>query len=400
MLENTNPDDEPVHHGGDKSFKVAMKEKETALEYLKNFFKPLYDYLDLTYFELDDTNYINKNFEEYYSDVVYRSYLKTQKAGAKKPVAIALLFEHKKSISSYFDLLFQLLEYIILIWKEDLANKRKPSLIVPIVVFQGKKPLKVKQLHDFFRDIPKEFLQFIPNFQYHLTNVQDLSDQTILELDEKGLLRSLFLAYSLGEKKETIADILYEMFKFMKYDQSKFYFFELIFTFISKEHYLSGSETSPLLDFYLSPKEKENVMTTYQVWKKEGLKEGRKEGKIEGKIEGLQEGKIKGLQEGKIEGLQEGKIQGLQEGKIEGLQEGKTEKARLIVLRGRTKNLSAELLADLSELPFADVENLLKGYDTVYQLWKNKKTAKPRKIEHLSDQEAQYLIDLFDKSEK
>ena len=78
MLENTNPDDEPVHHGGDKSFKVAMKEKETALEYLKNFFKPLYDYLDLTYFELDDTNYINKNFEEYYSDVVYRSYLKTQ----------------------------------------------------------------------------------------------------------------------------------------------------------------------------------------------------------------------------------------------------------------------------------------------------------------------------------
>jgi hypothetical protein len=193
------PEEEVLHHVGDKSFKVAMKVKETALEYLEKFYPLLYALLDLTRFELDNTNYVNKEFDEFYSDVVYRTFLKIGKQKRKKPVAIALLFEHKKTISSYFSLFFQLLEYIVFIWGEDRANKRKPSIIIPIVIFQGKKGLQIKQFHDCFKGVPKEILKHIPNFEIHLTSVHQLPDEKILGLEEKGLLRSLFLAYTYSD---------------------------------------------------------------------------------------------------------------------------------------------------------------------------------------------------------
>lgn len=182
---NQEEKNEALHHAGDKSFKVIMKVKETALEYVERFFPALYALLDLSVFELDNTNYITTGFTEFYSDVVYRSQLKTHDKKKKKPIAVVLLFEHKKTIKSYFALFLQLLEYIILIWKEDLANKRKPSIIVPLVFFQGKSGLRYKQMHDCFKGVPSELLPFIPNFRCHVVNVHDLENEEIISLNEK-----------------------------------------------------------------------------------------------------------------------------------------------------------------------------------------------------------------------
>jgi hypothetical protein len=87
-----------------------------------------------------------------------------------------------------------------------------------------------------------------------------------------------------------------------------------------------------------------------------------------------------------------------QEGKIE----GKIEKAHLMILRGRWKGATVEFLADISELPYLEVENLLKGYDKAQEYWQtNKKDKKAKetlmKITVLSEQEVDYLMDLFDK---
>jgi hypothetical protein len=105
-------DDFDVHHGSDKGFKTVMKRKESVLEYLRVFFPKLFVLLDTDNFELDNTNYIKENFDEFYSDVVYRTYLKeppstdkTLKGRSKKlrkAISVVLLFEHKKSIESYF----------------------------------------------------------------------------------------------------------------------------------------------------------------------------------------------------------------------------------------------------------------------------------------------------------
>ena len=102
--------DETLHHSNDKSFKKVFQVKETVLEYIHKFFPLLEKHLDLTQLELDNTNYINKEFEEHFSDVVYRTQLKrTSDQQKPRTVAVVLLFEHKKVVSSYFHLFLQLL---------------------------------------------------------------------------------------------------------------------------------------------------------------------------------------------------------------------------------------------------------------------------------------------------
>lgn len=335
-----------------------MKIKNSALEYLRVFFPSLFVLLDTDNFELDNTNYVKEDFNEFYSDVVYRTFLKKTPKRQKKPVSVVLLFEHKKSIDSYFKLFLQLLEYIILIWREDLRNKKKPSVIIPIVVFQGKKGIRPKQLHDYFKYIPAELLQYIPNFTYFLTSVHGLPDAEILALDKKGLLRSLFLAYTYAQKKDTIQDMLIEVFAFFKDNlPDDFKLFHFFFDFIANEEYLSPEERTKILEHYLSPEQKEGVMNTYQALR----------------------------QEGRQEGLQEG------------LQKGDQRRARLVILRGRLRGASSDFLADQAELPLLEVENMFKGYDEVMQFWSNKKAIKKvlPEVAHLSEQEVQYLLKLF-----
>jgi hypothetical protein len=343
--------DDSIHHAGDKGFKVVMKDKASALELMQTLVPEISEHLDLDNFELDNTNYVNKDFDEYYSDIVYRTYLKKSSTKKKKPVAVALLFEHKKTIRSYFELFLQLLEYMIFIWRQDLLNKRKPSIIIPIVVFQGKKGLRIKELHGCFKGIPEILLQYIPNVKCHLTNVHDLSNETILSLDEKNFLRSLFLSYTFTDRKTSIEKILIEIFKFFKHRTDSLVFFELLFKFLAQEDDLDPNETKELFTHYLSPQEKEGVtMTTYQSWKTAGRQEGRQETK------------------------------------------------RLTVLRGRWSKLPAEILADQAELSLAEVNNMLKGYDEVYKLWaknRGKTTDVLPKIEHLSEQEVSYLMTFF-----
>ena len=260
-----------------------------------------------------------------------------------------MLFEHKKTIRSYFLLFLQLLEYLIFIWKEDIRHNRKPSIIIPIVVYQSKKALKIKSLHDCFKGIPQELLQYIPNFRYHLTNVHDLSNDTLLGLSEGKHLRSLLLGYTFTERKKEIPKMLIEVFKFFddKDDIEQLQFFQFMFGFLASEDRLDANDIKELFEHYLSAHQKqETVMTTYQYW----------------------------------------------------VNKGEKKQAHLTVLRGRWNNLSAEILADQAELSLKKVGNLIAGYDKAYAFWlKNKgKTLKSLPaIAHLTEEEVSYLMAFF-----
>ena len=355
-LHNPTNDTETLHNANDKAFKKVFLVKDTVLEYIHRYFPLLETYVDLDNLESYNTDYVNKNFDEYFSDVVYRTTLKespnpSKKRTSKKKITVVLLFEHKKAVGSSFLLFLQLLEYIIFIWRQDVANGKKPSIIIPIVVNQGKRELKLKSLHGCFRGVPQELLAYIPNFHIHLTNVQPLTGKELMTLDERGLLRSLFLAYIFVEDRNRIEDMVIEIFKFLKYQPEKFDFFEHIFEYVTKEGYLSQEEIDELLEKYLSPKVKDNVMTSVQEW----------------------------LMQGKITGEQS--------------------KARKMVLRGKWKTAPADFLADQSELPLEEVNNLFKGYDVVYAAWQSNKHIQADTVQttHLTASEITYLLDLFNK---
>jgi hypothetical protein len=69
-----------------------------------------------------------------------------------------------------------------------------------------------------------------------------------------------------------------------------------------------------------------------------------------------------------------------------------------MVLRGKWYSVSAEILADQVELPLLEVNNLLNGYNKVYQFWTKNNGKTPEvlpKIAHLSKQEVSYLMAFF-----
>ena len=356
--------DESLHNPNDKAFKKVFLVKETVLEYIHKYFPLLETYVDLEKLQPINTNYVNKNFDEYFSDVVYRTNLienpnPTKKRTVKKKITVVLLFEHKKIVGSSFLLFFQLLEYIIFIWRQDVANGKKPSIVIPIVVNQGKRELKLKTLHSCFKGVPQELLNYIPNFHVHLTNIYSLSGKELLKLDERGLLRSLLLAYTFVEDRNRVEDMAIEIFKFFKHQPEKFDFFEHIFEYITKEGYLSQEEIDELLEKYLSPNLKVDVMANVNGWLVQSEMKGRVEGKIEGELRGK----------------------------------------RLMVLRGRWKTAPADFLADQSELPIEEVNNLFKGYDMVFAFWQKNNHIHPENVKttYLTDSEIVYLLDLFNK---
>ena len=78
--------------------------------------------------------------------------------------------------------------YILDGLEEQLKQKKKLSPIVPIIIYQGKKRWKIRDLSTYFgKSIPESLLRYLPRFDYHLTHVNALSDEVILALG-KSLL--------------------------------------------------------------------------------------------------------------------------------------------------------------------------------------------------------------------
>ena len=344
--------DELINNINDKIFKSTFQQKESAIEYLQTFLSTVASKLNLDDLTLKDTNFVSDELEEYFSDVVFETTLKDEKL--KNKIRVILLFEHKKGIDSYFDLYLQLLSYIALIWKQDREEKRSPTIVIPLVINQSKRRIKQKTLHDSLKGVPKDLYIYVPQFQYHVLNIQPLKnkpiDEKILNLNSNHTLRSLFLSYIAIEQKGRIENTLIEIFKFYKENPHLKDYFNQLFVFLVKEGYFSSEEIKTLLKECLSEKESNNMLTTAQVWKQEGRQEGRQEGEYNNK--------------------------------------------RLVALRGIFRQQNPALLADLIDLPMTEVLTLSNAFEVIKEAWllKNSDVKKLSTQSSLSENEVKYVI--------
>lgn len=264
--------EDDLHHSHDKLFKTAFQIKSTVVDFLLNFFpKDLIPLIDLDTLELDTTNYITSVLEEYHSDVVYRTKLNGKEA------RLILLFEHKTKISRA--IFVQLLEYMIAMWKQDLAAK-KPSrpftIIIPIVVFQGQAGFKYKSFYEYFPDLPAELRQFVPQFEYVLSNIKKIGDTHILDLKDESLLRALFLAFKHTRDTNYVTANFIEFLKFYLKNPELKDFLNQILLYLYHNSDITKEILNDLYENLPSPI-KDSTMTTYARIKEEG--------KIEAKLE-------------------------------------------------------------------------------------------------------------------
>jgi len=117
----------------------------------------------------DPGSFISEELKAYYSDKLFRC-----KSRRGVEYQIATLLEHKSFQPDYPH--FQLLRYKMGIWDEDFKNNRRPTQVIAIVLYHGKKPWKRKTMYDYF---PKDFpllRQTIPNFEFFVVDLNDFSD--------------------------------------------------------------------------------------------------------------------------------------------------------------------------------------------------------------------------------
>jgi hypothetical protein len=107
--------------------------------------------------------------------------------------------------------------------------------------------------------------------------VQREPNQKILELPEDNLLRALFLMFKCGEDEAKIKQFFVEIFKFYNNQPHLQVILQLYLVYIMASFNLPIEQIMTLMDS-ISPKSKENIMTTYEVLVSKGKILGREEG--------------------------------------------------------------------------------------------------------------------------
>ena len=230
----------------DNFFKTAFSMREIMEDYLRAFLpKNLVEGIDFERLEQDNTKYATSSIKSFEADVVWNCDFGKNKTKTK----IAFLLEHKSFQPQYPHL--QLLRYMLEIWQNNESNNEVLTPVVPIIVYHNKdgRAWKVKPFLDYFQEIEEELQQFVPQFDYHLTDVTKLNMEDIVAMQVR-LLANALLSLRYGSDAEWVLQNVETLFS-GAYDENNEYqmnFFATQFVYLIKNNELSDENIDIILD--------------------------------------------------------------------------------------------------------------------------------------------------------
>lgn len=198
-----------------------FKETFSRIDVVSNFLEELVDEklvnkLDLTTLQIDNNSFIDEELEEHFADILY-----TCDYAGKGKVRIALLLEHKSYKEDHPH--WQLNQYILNVWKSGFKQKKeKPIPIIPIVIYHGKKKWSYEPMRSYFDNLDEDLLRYIPEFDFHLINLNTIPDKQISNFKNKFLAISALLFKHSRFKKyvRTIENELVNLIKIIDNQQN------------------------------------------------------------------------------------------------------------------------------------------------------------------------------------
>jgi Putative transposase, YhgA-like len=355
----------PASNKHDEFFRGACSKRFIVEPLLKHFIdSKLSQKFDYDALELSSDSYITPELANFYSDILWSTRFKE----GGELLQLLLLFEHKSFIPKRIHI--QLLRYMIEDWTKQIDNqlkalqtlKRKSQkneekiklvLILPIVLYHGKQAWKNPKFEDLFGNLPDILKPFLPDFEFIVIDLSKYSDQEILDTQAGLLVNMLLLLRHSFDHDYLVKNVELLLTGIEDYDPDSDYwnFVQMLFVYFLKLLKSNPMEKAAVMQRVQTTRTKKDFYSMYDSIIDEGVEKG--------------------------------------------IEKGAMTKARQMVLRGKWKGLSADYLADLSELPFSEVENMLNAYDALLKLWQKKQQIGT--IAHLSDQEVKYLLDLFAK---
>ncbi len=271
-----------------------FKETFSRIDVVSNFLEELVDEklvkkLDLSTLQIDNNSFIDEELEEHFADILY-----TCEYAGKGKVRIALLLEHKSYKEDYPH--WQLNQYILNVWKSGFKQKKiKPIPIIPIVIYHGKKKWNYEQMRSYFDNLDEDLLRYIPEFDFHLINLNTIPDKQITNFKNKFLAISALLFKHSRFKKyvRSIENSLVELLKLID-NQGNNHFKTSVVLYIQNTDELTITELITIFT-KVSLNLNHTIMTTAEQLISQGFNQGTNQGIEIATINFVKKGHLNGI---------------------------------------------------------------------------------------------------------
>ena len=225
----------------DKFFKETFSRLEVAQSFIEEVFPPdLLERLNLSTLKRVNDSFTDEELEEHLADIVYQ----TEYAGQK--TLVTLLFEHKSYVQKYPHL--QLLQYILNVWKEERKQKKKLSVIIPVIIHHGEGTWKYKSMKSYFKGLHPSLDRFIPDFDYLLFTLDKIDDNQIANFQNLLLsMTTMLLKHSHDKNDEFMKLSSFWAEKLNRLDADKqLDFISTVFLYIENALNLTQEDLTPI----------------------------------------------------------------------------------------------------------------------------------------------------------
>lgn len=202
-----------IYQPNDKGYKSLLSSKKVFCELLRSFINRSWVAgLDENDLVKVDKSYVSSDFRGQESDIVYRA--KLRKDGAKQPAAgrevwFYVLVELQSTVDALMP--FRLLGYMVELWRDVLKNAGKSAkrrdfrlpVIVPIVIYNGKRPWTAAQRFKEKLDGAELFGEGVIDFSYLLIDIWRYDERELL--GHINLISAAFLLDRTEEAAEVVA---------------------------------------------------------------------------------------------------------------------------------------------------------------------------------------------------
>ncbi len=274
-----------VERPHDTFFKQLMNAPNVLKDFIKSLLpKEVLSCLDLNSLQIIDTEKSNRKYKKYYLDI------SAQCKFCNQPGEIYLVFEHK----SYPDklTLIQILNYLTVVFEEDLKNGQNPRPVLPIVFYHGKKKFSLPTRFGDYFQVDERLKKYLLDFEIFLFDTGRYSNEELLRFSQNMYLAaSLLLFKNIFKDIRELKPILKQVLK-IEIDNVEYLLNYIVMAKdIEEEKFgqilreIGGKDMPSLAKRWL------------EQGKQEGWKMGLKQGKEEGWKMGLKQGLIAAAQE-------------------------------------------------------------------------------------------------------
>lgn len=265
---------------------------EIARDFIRTFLpEKITSELDLRTLRTATASFIDKKLKEKYSDLVYYCKIKSNNKTDKYRY-ISILFEHKSTIDSK-QLPLQLLGYLSNGYDHNKKQKQKQGLIIPTVVYHGKQKVSKKKLLDIVPVPNLNLSEYLPNFDFVLININELTDEQLIRLKITGMLRDALMLLKYIWQMEHLLGNLQKIFssyeEYLNSPMGQNFLNESFVYILSRND--KPEDVITLIITSLPEPLKNSTMSTLEMIIQRGKKEGKKEEQLRA-IRGFLEMKV------------------------------------------------------------------------------------------------------------